>query len=147
MGRNEKKAYLEVTRQRYKKANRAKKGRILEEFCETCHYNRKYAIRVLNKKAKRRTPKQRQGRPRYDKAQMLGPLKTIWLASGQMCSKKLKVALLEWLPHYETENGLLADPIRGQFYSLSAATIDRWLAVYKDENRPKRGLSGTKPGT
>ncbi len=36
MGRNEKKAYLEVTWQRYKKATRAKKSRILEEFCETC---------------------------------------------------------------------------------------------------------------
>jgi hypothetical protein len=82
-----------------------------------------------------------------DKAILLVPLKTIWLASDQMCSKKLKVALPLWLPHYEAENGLFTDSIRSQFYRLSAATIDRWLAVYKEESRSKRGLSGTKPGT
>jgi len=51
MGRNEKKAYLEITRERYKNSPRTKKGRILEEFCETCGYNRKYAIRILNKRS------------------------------------------------------------------------------------------------
>jgi hypothetical protein len=147
MGRNEKKAYLEVTHQRYKKATRAKKSRILEEFCETCGYNRKYAIRILNKKPKRRLPKPRQGRPRYDKQAVLVPLKAIWLACDQMCSKKLKAALPEWLPHYENEYGALTEFIRGQVCALSPATIDRWLAPYKDENRPRRGLSGTKPGT
>jgi len=78
MGRNEKKAYLEVTRQRYKKACKIKKGKILEEFCETCGYNRKYAIRLLNKKAKRRQPKPRKGRPRYNKVKVLVPLTRIF---------------------------------------------------------------------
>ena len=59
MGRTEKKAYVEAIRQRYKKANRAKKSRNLEEFCETCNYNHKYAIRLLNKKTSRRAPKNR----------------------------------------------------------------------------------------
>jgi hypothetical protein len=147
MGRHQKKTHLEITRQRYKKADRNKKSLILEEFCETYGYHRKYAIRVLNKKLSRRPPKIREGRPRYDKLNLLGPLKAIWLATNQMCSKKLKAALLEWLPHYEQEQGLLAGSLRGQLYSLSAATIDRWLAPYKDENRPHKGLSGTKPGT
>lgn len=147
MGRNEKKAYVEVTRQRYKKADKAKKGTILGEFCETCGYNRKYAIRLLNKKAKRRKPKPRKGRPRYHKLKMIAPLKAIWLAADQMCSKKLKAALPEWLPHYEKEQGELGDLIRGQLCALSPSTIDRWLAPYKDEDRPMRGLSGTKPGT
>ncbi len=78
---------------------------------------------------------------------MVVPLKAIWLACDQMCSKKLKVALREWCPHYEKEYGKLSDSIRGQLYALSPATIDRWLAPFKDENRPRRGLSGIKPGT
>jgi hypothetical protein len=147
MGHKEKKTYLEAIRQRYQKANRSKKGTILGEFCETCGYNRKYAIRVLNKKPKRRKSKPRIGRPRYAKNKLLVPLKTIWLASEQLCSKKLKVALPLWIPHYETEYGVLEELLRGQLYSLSPATIDRWLAPYKDENRPCRGLSGTRPGT
>ena len=53
-----------MTRQRYKKDNQAKKGSVLEEFCETFGYNRKYAIRSLNKQAKRRMAQPRKGRPR-----------------------------------------------------------------------------------
>ncbi len=75
------------------------------------------------------------------------PLQAIWLACGQMCSKKLKAALPEWLRHYEKEHGALSDLICGQVCALSPAAIDRWLEPYKDENRPRRGLSGTKPGT
>jgi len=48
MGRHEKKKYLETIRQRYRNAKKAKKTIILSEFCETCGYNRKYAIRKLN---------------------------------------------------------------------------------------------------
>ncbi|MCD6047752.1 MAG: hypothetical protein K0S08_1399 [Gammaproteobacteria bacterium] len=95
MGRNEKKAYVEVIRQCYLKADKVKKGTILGEFCETLGYNRKYAIRLLNKKPKRRKPKPRKGHPRYDKANLLAPLKTIWAATNYMGSKKLKVAILE----------------------------------------------------
>src|SRR5688572_4063485 len=101
MGRHEKKTYLETIRQRYRTAPKLKKSIILSEFCETCGYNRKYAIRTLNKQAKRRKPKSRLGRPRYEKARLAPVLKAIWLATGQMCSKKLNAALPDWLPYYE----------------------------------------------
>lgn len=39
----------------------------------------------------------------YASEELLKPLSAIWLASDQMCSKRLKVALREWLPHYEEE--------------------------------------------
>ncbi len=147
MGRHEKKSYLETIRQRYKTATKAKKGVILSEFCETCGYNRKYAIRHLNKKVKRRKPKPRPGRPRYEKLRLLVALKAIWLATNQMCSKKLKVALPDWLPHYEREKGVLSDSLRGQLHCLSPATIDRWLAPYREEYSSRKGLCGTKSGT
>jgi hypothetical protein len=147
VGRHEKKTYLETIRQRYKNASKSKKGIILSEFCETFGYNRKYAIRQLNKKPKRRKVKARPGRPRYEKTKLIRALKVIWRASEQMCSKKLKAALPEWLPHYEQENEVFSDSVRGQFYSLSSATIDRWLAPYREENKSRKGLCGTKPGT
>ena len=147
MGRHEKKTYLETIRQRYKAAKKAKKSLILNEFCETCGYNRKYAIRQLNKAPKRRKLKLRQGRPRYDKARLMMILKAIWVATNYMCSKKLKAALPSWLPHYEQENIELGDNLRGQLYSLSSATIDRWLMPYREEKTPRKGLCGTKPGT
>lgn len=62
-----------------------------------------------------------------------------------MCSKKLKIVLREWLPHYEKENGFLDEVTRGQLYAISAATIDRLLKPVRVQH-PHKGLSGTKPG-
>lgn len=144
MGQDKKKAYLQAIRKRYKRSDKASKAKILDEFCAVCGYNRKYAIRLISKRS--RKEKQKPGRrPRYEVEKVLGPLKTIWFAADQMCSKRLKVALREWLPHYEVEYGLLEDSIRGQLYSISAATIDRMLKPVRVQH-PRKGLSGTKPG-
>ena len=141
---NEKKSYLEAIRRRYKKANKQKKTIILDEFCAICDYNRKYAIRRLSTRPKRQ--KQTQGRkPRYEHAKILPPLKTIWLASDQLCSKRLKAALKEWLPAYEKEQGLLGDDVRGQLFKVSPSTIDRLLHPVRIHTI-RKGLSGTKPG-
>jgi hypothetical protein len=37
----------DITGPRYRKAGRAKKSAILDEFCQTTGYNRKYAITLL----------------------------------------------------------------------------------------------------
>ena len=42
---------LESVYLRYKRAPRKEKTLILNEFCATCGYHRKHAIRVLNDKA------------------------------------------------------------------------------------------------
>jgi len=61
-------------------------------------------------------------------------LKAIWVATNYMCSKKLKAALPDGSPHYEQDNIELGDSLRGQLYSLSPATIDRWLMPYREKN-------------
>lgn len=144
MSLEQKKAYLEEIRRRYKKSTRQQKAMILDEFCSVCHYNRKYAIRVL-KKQKRKQVKRPGQKPRYDSQNLLTHLKAIWFASDQACSKKLKVILRDWLPHYESEQGLLDDLIRGQLYSISPSTIDRILKPIRLKH-PRKGMGGTKPG-
>ena len=52
MSRKSKLEYLLSIRERYHKAIKEEKHRILDEFCEVCNYNRKYAIRILNRKEK-----------------------------------------------------------------------------------------------
>ena len=47
MDKHEKHAYLEAIRKRYRRAKRADKGKILDEFCSVCGYQRKYAIRLV----------------------------------------------------------------------------------------------------
>ncbi|MFH0947940.1 MAG: hypothetical protein V1833_02965, partial [Elusimicrobiota bacterium] len=40
--------YFKSIYHRYHKASRIQKSRILDEFCNVCNYNRKYAIWLLN---------------------------------------------------------------------------------------------------
>src|SRR4029077_12302599 len=100
----EKRVYLEAIKRRYRQAHRSKKSRILDEFCAVCGYNRKYAIRILRKHSFKKRAKPGR-KPWYDPKTILEPLNLILLATDQMCSKRLKVALREWLPHYEKEHG------------------------------------------
>jgi len=144
MSLEQRRAYLEEIKKRYKNSNRQGKARILDEFCSVCNYNRKYAIRILKKRVKKRRQHPGQ-KPRYDSKNLLNHLKAIWFASDQMCSKKLKVVIRDWLPHYEEEQGLLDDLIRGQLYSISPSTIDRILKPIRFQH-PRKGLGGTKPG-
>jgi len=143
MGAKSKKEYLLAIWGRYQRVGRKFRSKILDEFCSVCGYARKYAIGLLSRK-----PRQRRRRPgprrRYD-AKVLEPLKAIWLASEQMCSRRLKAALPLWLPFYEERHGVLAEPIRNKLLRISAATIDRLLKKTR-VRFPGRGLCGTRPG-
>jgi len=56
----EKQAYFRQIQVRYQKASKKEKGRVLDEFCAVCGYQRKYAIRKLNQPA-RMTPRRKPG--------------------------------------------------------------------------------------
>jgi hypothetical protein len=136
--------YLKHLKARYFRTDRKGKSRILNELCATSGMHRKHAIRLLT-----RIPlgfrEKRTGRPKnYDPKVLLGPLKALWLATDQMCGKRLKVALTLWLPHYEKKN-CLPKEIREQLLSMSERTIDRMLKPIR-QHYPKR-LCGTKPGS
>ena len=135
--------YLGRIYDRYQRAGRQHKGKILDEFCAVCGYHRKAALRLLNGPATR-APRHRPGpKPVYDRQKLLGPLKTIWLASEQPCGKRLKEIIPLWLPHLK--KGVLPS-VRHQLTQLSAATIDRLLAPVRARH-PRRSLSTTKPGS
>ena len=145
MGGDSKREYLAAIRQRYLQASREEKGLILQEFCAVCGYHRKHAIRLLNRRRKR--PRGRPGRrPVYHSPELLMALKRIWLATDQMCSKKLVAAIPLWLPFYERVYEKLSDEVENQLLSISAATIDRVLAPTRALTR-RRGLGATKPGS
>jgi len=144
MGGESRREYLAAIRLRYHEASRQEKTVILNEFCSVCEYHRKHALRLLNQREKK--PKKSPGRkPLYDAPELLTALKRIWLATDQMCSKKLVAAIPLWLPYYEKHYGKLTDDIKGKLLTISAATSDRILAPVRAKIRPK-GLGGTKPG-
>jgi hypothetical protein len=48
MGKGDKKSYLEAIRGRYRKASRADKSKILDEFCAVCHYRQRFSTKCAN---------------------------------------------------------------------------------------------------
>jgi hypothetical protein len=141
-----KREYLQAIRQRYLKASKESKSPILDEFCNNCGYNRKYAIRLLNVQNKPGRAKKSPGpKTRYQPKQVLTPLKRIWFATDQMCSKKLKAAIPLWLPFYEQEHSPVKEHVKTQLHTMSPATIDRLLQPVRIQY--KKGRCGTKPGT
>ena len=145
MGKQERKAYLEAIRARYRRASRIKKTTILDEFCAVCGYHRKYALRLLNAPFRRARKALAKPGPasRYDTPELVEALRAIWMASDQLCSKRLKAALPLWLPFYQPP---LSAEARALLDTISAATIDRLLKPIR-ANIGRKGMSGTKPGT
>ena len=66
-------------------------------------------------------------RPTYESGRVLPVLKLIWLASGQLGSELLKVALPVWLVHYERCQGLLDPDLPAKLRAISPTQIDRLL--------------------
>jgi hypothetical protein len=131
---------------RYQRAGRPHKTRILDEFCATCDYHRKAALRLLNRPL-RTAPSRRSG-PKllYDPAEMLPVLKAVWLASDQLCSKLLRAALPEWLDHHERRSAPLPEAFKKRLLEISPAQIDRLLRPSRVQH-PKKGIGATRPGT
>ncbi len=130
--------------ERYVKADRGEKRRILDEFVASTDYHRKWAVRLL-----RHGPPEprrgRGGRPRLYSSVVVGALREVAEDSGWLCGKRLAPFLDELVPALEEEGVLTLDPgVRGKLLAMSAATIDRRLRPYKVR---LKGLATTKPGT
>jgi hypothetical protein len=131
---------------RYQRAGRPHKTRILDEFCATCGYHRKAAVRLLNRSLPTAPPKRSGPKITYAPVEMLPVLKAVWLASDQLCSKLLQAALPEWLAHYERRSAPLPEAFKKKLLAISPAQIDRLLRPARVQH-PKQGLSTTRPGT
>jgi hypothetical protein len=138
--------YLEAIRIRYQHSGKKIKSLILDEFCATCDYNRKYAIRLLSPYRKKAARRRRAGpKAIYCDAKLIEALKRIWFASDQMCSKKLKAAIPLWLPFYDMEFEPLEKATKAKLMEVSSATIDRLLRPHRALF--KKGRCSTRPGT
>ena len=138
--------YLKAIYFRYRKASKPLRSRILDECCQICRYNRKYAIRLLNGPApqKTNTPTSQSRRPTYG-AKVIWALTAIWQAAGYPCSARLKALLPLWLP-WAIKHLTLSTQVQKQLLTISPATIDRRLGVKKRQLK-KRLYGRTKPGT
>ena len=151
-----KREYINEMRARYRAAGKQQQSKLLDEIMNVCKLNRKYLIRVLNKKPRPKYPtalyggvNKRVGRPKeYHAPEILAFLLRTWHASNQACSKRLKAVLHLWLSKYEEATGIVLS-LQHQVLILrmSHSTIDRLLSDERRKYRMGKGRTTTKPGT
>lgn len=136
---------------RYLRATKDEKTTILDEYCASTGYHRKYAIWKLWE-FQRSAPADREQRPRRKRHCLYGPdvraaLAVIWQHTDGLCSTNLKPFLPIIVPKLVAARMLQISPQTERLlYQVSDATIDRLLEKTRRDHH--RVLSGTtKPGS
>jgi hypothetical protein len=138
--------YASAIRERYQKASKEEKGKILDEFTRVTGLHRKAAIRLLNR-ANGSCEKRRAGRHKSYDAGVINSLRAIWEASSRVCSKRLKPFMPELISVLRRHGELpVNNEIERKLCSISAATIDRLLKPYRMPEK-RHGLSTTRVGS
>lgn len=139
-------ASLASYRKRYRQADRAGRSKLLDAFCETTGYHRKYAITLFARPDDVAPP----GKTARRRGASYGPavaraLETIWQLASCPWSVRLKAMLPQWLPHARKHIRGLSLETEQALLKISPRQMDRLLASKK--RSAKRRLYGrTKPG-
>lgn len=136
--------YVRAIQARYAQASRATKHQMLNEFCATTGYHRKYAMALLRQPLPSRGPRRRRRALTYGRT-VLDVIVAIWTAAGYPWSVRLKALLPLWLP-WARQRLRLTPTTEQAVLAISARQIDRRLRDYKRQLK-KRLYGRTKPGT
>jgi len=132
--------YAASVRQRYRRAKKPEKGKILDEFCATTGLHRKAVIRLLSSDSWPVVA--RRGRPRRYGPEVVGPLRLVWEMSDRMCGKLLVAVMADLIAALERHGELrLSFEVREKLLGMSASTIDRLLkkqSIRLSNLKPKR---------
>jgi hypothetical protein len=145
MGSQWKWGYMKTMYVRYSKVkDRKEKTAIVDEFCRTYDCHRKHALRLLNGPPPGETkPAKKKRKPVYND-RVISIIEKVWEASGFLWSKRLKSAIVLWMPWIK-ERFNLTPQEHIQLLSISAPQIDRRLKSKKQWIR-KQVYGSTKPG-
>ena len=150
MSRSSVHEYAAVLRDRYRKADRLQRRRILDEFVSVTNYHRKSAIHLLGAAPvghRRTLIGKRPGRPRQYRLEVVSALRFVWEAADCICSKRLQPFMPKLLEALRRHGELIPQPdVGAELCRMSSSTIDRLLRPYR-KLHVRRGLSTTKPGT
>jgi hypothetical protein len=137
---------LEVLRQRYQHVAKIDKTKILDQFVAVAGCHRKHAIRLLTGSGPAAGAVPAVARRTYDEA-VRQALIVLWEAADRICGKRLKAILPSLVAALERHGHLALDAtVRQRVLAVSAATIDRLLAVVRSKTSTrKKRKTATKP--
>lgn len=146
MSMTTRKAYLASIYKRYRFSGGKEKSAILDEFCLSTGYQRKYAIRLLNAPL-RLTPTVCHGKRETYTNEDIYYLKKVWDVLDYPCGQRLRSMVPEMMTVLERCGELVVpEAVATHLLAMSAPTMDRRLVPFKRSIR--RAIHGTtKPGS
>jgi hypothetical protein len=126
---------------RYWAAGRRERSAMLDAFCLTTGYSRKYAISVLRGRQRKSRSLRKPRRRRYGKS-FQAALGVLWEAAGYICAERLRPFLPDLLLLLESHRQLSPAPeTRALLLAASTSTISRNLVQLRQQCRwPRRSL-------
>jgi hypothetical protein len=135
--------YLKKIRSRYRESTKKDKSRLLLEAGKVTDLSRKHLIRVLNEPDERASAKRGSGKPPIYHEEILMPhIRSLWISMERISGKRMKAALVDWLPHYEAQG--FDKHTYMLLEKMSAATLERFLRKIRGETKAEKGLVTTK---
>ena len=160
----EKKALTIVTGPRYRKADKAGKSRILDEFCHSTGYHRKYAIALLRHAGKTQlrridkktvkvkitaTKRKKRVYNKFYDEHVEKAVLAIWAFFRFLCGKRLLPMIrdnLDTLAENCKFSRFITAEVKDKLAKVSRSTIERMLRLERKRKKTK-GSCSTKPGT
>jgi|SRR5689334_749851 hypothetical protein len=137
----ERRKYLSLMRARYRLADRAGRGRLLDEMQSVSGMHRKSLLRLLHAVDLARRPRTKQRSKTYP-VQVDDAIRLVWESLDYICAERLTPALVVTAQHLAQHGELrLTDTLLEQLQRISVASVQRRLRRFSQDTPrlPRRG--------